>query len=103
MTVFYFVLLALGVTRLTEWGQEMMPWTQRAWFVSMTAGIFAALAPILVFDTIKFTTRSYLIWALGLWGASALLHAVESVLKEHKELAKSKWLTGTKNRRNPGW
>ena len=103
MSVFIFLVVSLGVMKLTEWTQEIMPWTQRAWFVSFLSLVFSVCGTVLYAPTPKLSRLDF-IWAVGLWGASSIWHAVESLMRAVKDWSNSNWLRSVKKRRDiAGW
>lgn len=103
MIVLFFVLLAFGVMRLTEFAQELMPWTQRAWFVAFIAAIFAS-GSVWLYVPPGWNGKQDVIWVFGIWGASSIVHGIEGILRALKDWANSNWVRKVKNRREiAGW
>jgi hypothetical protein len=82
----YMVLIALGTMKLTELYKELyrryLGNRQVAWWKSLVSLGFAAALTGVVPDR---DIRVKLLIGAGAWGLSALLHALDTVLRSHRD------------------
>jgi hypothetical protein len=80
------VLIALGTYKLTELYKELyrryLGNRQVAWWKSIVSLCFAAVLTLLVVDR---DVRTKVLIGAGAWGLSALLHALDTVLRSHRD------------------
>jgi hypothetical protein len=82
----YAVLIALGAMKLTELYKELyrryMGNRQVAWWKSLTSLGFAAVLTLLMVGR---PIRTEILIGAGAWGLSALFHALDTVLRSHRD------------------
>ena len=81
----YMVLIGFGAMKMTQLYKEFMRrigFHQIAWWKSVVSLACCAVLALLIVDR---DVRTEVLIAIAAWGVSALLHAVDTVLRSHRD------------------
>jgi hypothetical protein len=73
------LLIGLGVAKAVEFGKEVIPWRQRAWWKSAWSGILCGVITGAVMSSVGW--RELTVTAIGAWGISGIAHALDTSLR----------------------